>query len=157
MGIANHQNLVAVLQASLTPVVLISGVGLLLLSMTNRIARPLDRIRFLGKELKTASKQDQSFYLRQIQILYNRCFLLQKAIIAAVVSIISASVIILLIFLMTIYSSNLYFIINFVFIFGLLALMISLIYFMCDIQASLKSVQIEMDRLKANYPEINKC
>jgi len=156
MVTANHQNLVAILQASLTPVVLISGVGLLLLSMTNRIARPLDRIRFLGKELKTASQQDQPFYFRQIQILYNRCFLLQKAIFAASISIISATIIILLIFLMTIYSVNLYFMIDVVFIVGLLALMVSLIYFMNDIQESLKSVQVEMSRLKINYPEINK-
>ena len=63
----NH-NLIAILQASLTPVVLISGIGLLLLSMTNRIARLLDRIRFLGKEIKTASKTEQNFYLRQITI-----------------------------------------------------------------------------------------
>ena len=155
MNFGNHQNLIAILQASLTPVVLISGVGLLLLSMTNRIARPLDRIRFLGKELKTASKPDQTFYLRQIEILYTRCFLLQKAIFAAVISIISTSIIILLIFFMTIYSFNLYFVVDFVFIVGLLALIISLFYFMCDIQASLKSVQIEMNRLKTNYPDIN--
>lgn len=151
---SNHNHLVTILQASLTPVVLISGVGLVLLSMTNRIARPLDRIRLLGKELKTASDTDRPYFLHQIEILYQRCFLLQNAITAAVISIFSTATIILLIFVMNIFSWNLYFTIDLVFIFGLLSLGISLAYFLADIRASLKSVQNEMNRLKRNYPEL---
>jgi hypothetical protein len=150
-----NQDLITILQASLTPVVLISGVGLLLLSMTNRIARPLDRIRFLGKELKTSSEKDQSYYLRQIEILYKRCFLLKKAITAAVLSIISISVIILFLFLMKIFALDLSLFIECIFIIGLFALAISLVYFLKDIRESLKSVTIEMERLKTNFPDIN--
>lgn len=150
----NH-NLIDILQASLSPVVLISGVGLLLLSMTNRFARPLDRIRFLGKELKTASEEDQSFYLRQIEILYKRCFLLKGAITAAVLSIVSISIMIFLLFLMATLSLKLSLLIECVFIIGLLTLVLSLVYFLRDIRASLKSVVIEMARLKKNYPEID--
>ncbi len=36
---------VQVLQASIAPCVMISGVGLLLLSFSNRLSRPLDRVR----------------------------------------------------------------------------------------------------------------
>lgn len=150
-----NQELTTILQASLSPVVLISGVSLLLLSMTNRLARPLDRIRFLGRELKTASKGDQSFYLRQIEILYKRCFLLKGAITAAVLSIICISIIILLLFLMTTFSLKLNLLIKCVFFIGLLTLVLSLVYFLQDIKASLRSVSIEMERLKINYPEIN--
>ena len=150
----SNQNLIAILQASLTPVVLISGVGLLLLSMTNRLSRPLDRIRFLGKELKTSSQKDQSYYLRQIQIFYKRTFLLQKAITASSLSIICASLIVLFLFLMVTFSLNFNILIIFVFITGLLTLILSMVFFLCDIQASLKSVEIEMQRLKSNYPEI---
>lgn len=134
---------------------LISGAGLLLLSMTNRITRPLDRIRLLGKDLKSASPQDQAFYLAQIQTLYKRTFILQKAITGIVLTIISASVIILLIFLIAVFSVNLYLLIDFVFIIGLMALILSLIYFLWDIGTSLKSVQIEMNRLKSHYPELS--
>ena len=150
-----NQDLIAILQASLTPVVLISGIGLLLLSMTNRIARPLDRIRFLGKELKTATKTDQNFYLRQIEILYSRCFLLKKAITASVLSIISTSAIILFLFIMPTFSLKLNLLIECFFIVTLFTLVTSLVYFLRDIQASLKSVQIEMERLKISYPGIN--
>jgi len=151
----DNQNLIAILQASLTPVALISGVGLLLLSMTNRIARPIDRIRFLGKELKSASETDQKLYLRQIAILYKRCFLLKNAITAAVLSIVSASAIILFLFLMFAFSIDLTGLIECFFIGGLFTLVISLVYFLGDIRASLKSVQIEIERLNINYPGIN--
>ena len=150
----NH-NLIAILQASLTPVVLISGIGLLLLNMTNRIARPIDRIRFLGKELKTASKTDQKLYLRQIAILYKRCFLLKSAITAAVLSIVSTSTIILFLFLMYTFSLKLKLLIECFFIAGLFTLVLSLIYFLRDVRASLKSVAIEIERLNINYPGIN--
>ena len=43
---------VPVLQISIGPVILISGVGLLLLSLTNRYGRVIDRSRFLGDGLR---------------------------------------------------------------------------------------------------------
>src|SRR5688572_431783 len=42
--------LARILQLSITPVALISGVGLLLLSMTNRLGRIIDRSRVLAGE-----------------------------------------------------------------------------------------------------------
>ncbi|WP_345111750.1 DUF2721 domain-containing protein [Candidatus Villigracilis vicinus] len=41
------QELIPVLQTAIGPVILISGVGLLLLSMTNRLSRVIDRARNL--------------------------------------------------------------------------------------------------------------
>ncbi|MSU48902.1 MAG: DUF2721 domain-containing protein [Opitutus sp.] len=42
--------LVPILQLAIGPVILISGVGLLLLTMTNRFGRLLDRSRLLNRE-----------------------------------------------------------------------------------------------------------
>ena len=39
--------LIPILQIAVGPVILISGVGLLLLSMTNRLGRAIDRARIL--------------------------------------------------------------------------------------------------------------
>ena len=60
----DNPELIMILQASLTPVILISGVGLVQLSMVHRFARPVDRIRYLAQEIKTASPQDKTFYFR---------------------------------------------------------------------------------------------
>ena len=46
--------IIPVLQVAVGPVILISGVGLLILSMSNRFGRIIDRTRVLGHELKTA-------------------------------------------------------------------------------------------------------
>jgi hypothetical protein len=50
-----HQlrDVVPLLQASVSPVTVISGVGLLILSMTNRYGRVIDRVRTLLKEFAT--------------------------------------------------------------------------------------------------------
>ena len=42
------ETLIRILHASISPVALISGVGLLILSMTNRFARVTDRLRELA-------------------------------------------------------------------------------------------------------------
>jgi hypothetical protein len=44
--------LIPVLQVAVGPVILVSGVGLLLLTMTNRLARVIDRSRLLYRELR---------------------------------------------------------------------------------------------------------
>lgn len=141
------ENLIAILQASLTPVILISGVGLLLLSMVNRFARPIDRIRYIAQEIKTASAQDKSSYFRQLHFLYTRCFLLKHAITFAVASVSYVSFMILMLFLLTTFSLNISLFIEILFLAALISLMVSLVFFLLDIQASLKSVEIEMERL----------
>ncbi len=47
--------IIPVLQTAIGPVILISGVGMLLLVMTGRFGRMIDRARVLAKELDTAS------------------------------------------------------------------------------------------------------
>ena len=46
------QEIIPVLQVAIGPVILISGVGLLLLTMTNRLGRAIDRSRSLAGELR---------------------------------------------------------------------------------------------------------
>ena len=50
-------DLVPVLQTAVSPVVLISGVGLLLLTMTNRLGRIVDRARSLALRLKRSRRR----------------------------------------------------------------------------------------------------
>ncbi len=49
--------IVPVLQVAIGPVILISGVGLLLLTMTNRLGRAIDRARQLKAELRNAPRR----------------------------------------------------------------------------------------------------
>src|SRR5688572_19515401 len=51
--------IVPVLQVAIGPVILISGVGLLLLTMTNRLGRAIDRARSLVRELREGRDHDR--------------------------------------------------------------------------------------------------
>ena len=44
-------DLLPILQTAIGPVILVSGVGLLILSMTNRLGRAIDRARIFGGQL----------------------------------------------------------------------------------------------------------
>jgi hypothetical protein len=50
--------LVDFFQSTISPLVLISGVGLILLSLTNRLARTIDRPRGLVAEIRDSSSND---------------------------------------------------------------------------------------------------
>lgn len=83
------------LQATLTPVTLISGVGLLLLSMTNRYNHALDRIRHLLKEKQLDPGADWSRVDLSIGIIYGRCRIMRKAILSVISSTVSSGGLIL--------------------------------------------------------------
>jgi len=90
--------LIAILQASISPVALISGVGLLLLSMTNRFGRTADRARTLAAQLRTADPEEAAVLDVQIRILYRRSGILRASILLASTSILCAALLIVALF-----------------------------------------------------------
>ncbi len=141
--------LLVVLQTSLAPVVFISGVGLLVLSMTNRLGRPLDRIRALTLEIKTADGEQKRILLAEIDILFRRAKLLQMSVTLAVLSIFFIAMIILLLFVDVTFSAGLEGLILVLFSGSLLCLVGSLALFVWDIQLGLESIRIEINRWKS--------
>ncbi len=143
MGI---DTLTRILQASIAPCVLISGLGLLLLSIANRLGRPIDRIRLLCSELKTSSLEESANLKEQISILYKRCQLLQTSVALIVISVFFVSVIILLLFSTHIFYLHLENLIELLFMASLICLISSLVFFLLDIRAALHSVTIEIKK-----------
>ncbi|MGD0613860.1 MAG: DUF2721 domain-containing protein, partial [Verrucomicrobiota bacterium] len=79
--------LIPVLQVAVAPVILISGVGLLLLSLTNRFGRAVDRSRQLIREMREAGDDHRGRLAEQVTILYRRARLIQLSIILGTVSV----------------------------------------------------------------------
>ena len=78
---------IRILSASIAPVIVISGVGLLLLSMTNRHGRVIDRARELIRDLEvTADGLRRKSLLEQVRLIYRRGRILQVSIILSSVS-----------------------------------------------------------------------
>jgi hypothetical protein len=130
----------------MAPTVMISGVGLLLLSMTNRLGRPLDRIRLLITELRSAPEGQREVIAKEIRVLYRRAGLLQAAIVLATISITLAAMIIVALFLGGAMGFMLDGWVEFLFSGSLVALVASLVIFIVDIRLGLHSIKIELER-----------
>jgi hypothetical protein len=139
--------LIPVLQVAIGPVILISGIGLLLLTMTNRFGRAVDRSRQLGREMKTAGDLDRALLAGQVQILYRRAKLIRLSIIMAALSVLLVGVLIIVLFLSALMKLEVGATITLLFIGCMAALIVSLVAFIRDIQLSLKALKLELDEL----------
>ncbi len=84
------------IQAATAPVVLISGIGLLLLTLTGRLGRIVDRARLLADRRPGASAPERAGIEAQLTVLRRRARLVRLAIL------LSASAIVLLAFLIAV-------------------------------------------------------
>jgi hypothetical protein len=143
MSIPSITELIPVLQIAVGPVILISGVGLLLLSMTNRLGRVIDRARILHRELRTEVQVDRDRIRAQLQILHRRATLIRRAIILASVSALLAAFLIISLFLAALLHLDAAWLILLLFIGCLVALIWSLIVSIRDINQSLLALKLE--------------
>ena len=140
----NFHDLIPVLQISVGPVILISGVGLLLLSMTNRYGRAIDRSRHLCDSLRT-SPERHSARTKQLEILLRRAKLIRGCIALAAASVLLAALLIITLFLTALFKLELAALLIFLFIACLGCLIASLIVFILDINVSLAALKLEIE------------
>ena len=137
------RELIPVLQVAIGPVILISGVGLLLLTLSNRFGRAVDRSRQLGRELREVGVADRPLLAAQVEILYRRARLIRLSIITAALSVLLAAVLIIVLFLTALMKLEVGGAITLLFIACMLSLIVSLSAFIRDIQFSLKALKLE--------------
>ncbi len=130
------------MQSAISPIVLISGVGLLLLSFTNRLGRVIDRARFLVKEMENENQKEIIPF--QISILYKRGRILRAAITSIVITILVASLLILLLLLGFLTDWNMKLLFLSFFIIAIITLIISVILFLTDVTLSLKALKLQV-------------
>jgi len=137
------RNFVAFLQSCITPVAMISGVGLLLLTFTNRLGRTIDRTRQLVTELDQSSVSNRLRIENQIRILYQRSKLLRNSIGTMLIGVICSSLIIPVLFVMILFEVDLRVIGYLLFIISIILILISTIYFFKDVMVSLHALKLE--------------
>ena len=147
-------DLIPVLQVAVGPVILISGVGLLLLSLTNRFGRAVDRSRQLIREMREASDDDKLRLAGQVKVLYRRARLIQISIVFSTLSVLFAAVLIITLFYTALMKKEWAVFISLLFICCLLALILSLVTFIRDIHLSLKALKLELGREKPGTDQI---
>lgn len=140
--------IVQFLQLSLTPVALISGVGLLLLTVTNRFGRVVDRTRFIledADQLGVAARRRKE---EEFDILYRRSRMLRRSIMFITASIISSTLLIPLLMFMFLLQYDLRFAGYALFAISTLSILASAVYFFMDVTLALKALDIEARGLR---------
>ena len=138
------KELIPVLQVAIGPVILISGVGLLLLSMTNRLSRVIERARNLLSFSETVSGPVKERTLAQIDILWGQARLIRQSILFAAVSVLCAALLIIALFITALLGLEDAWIISIIFMICLFSLIASLISFITDINRSLGAFRVEL-------------
>jgi len=138
-----HQ-LIPILQVAVIPVILISGVGLIVLSMTNRFGRIADRARQLLVELRLAPKTEPDILVSQVKILVNRALALRLAIALATVSQLFAAVLIITLFLGAVLNWQAGLAVVLLFVCSMASLIGGLIAFLRDVNLSLAALRLEL-------------
>jgi hypothetical protein len=142
--LSSIRELLPIVQTAIGPVILISGIGLLLLSMTNRFSRVIDRARNLLAVSERTSGAAKERALAQLEILWKQARLIRLAILFASISVFFAACLIILIFITALFKLDDAWLISLVFAGCLLSLIGSLAAFITDINRSLSALNLEL-------------
>jgi uncharacterized protein DUF2721 len=137
-------DLIPVLQVAVGPVILISGVGLLLLSMTNRFGRIVDRSRMIARELRQSDADERARALSQVDILWRRARLVRRAIALATTSVLIAAILVIVLFGAAVAHIEVASLVVVLFGSCLLTLVGSLLAFMQEVNESLRALKLDL-------------
>jgi hypothetical protein len=126
------------LQLAVSPVILISAYGLLLLSMTNRLGRAIDRARQLARDGSPGKEE-------QIAIIARRAVWIRQAIVFVCLALLAAALLVLVLFASVLLEIGIAPAVALLFIVSVVCLFIGLTYFLVDIFASLHAMQAELE------------
>jgi len=136
--------LIPILQVAIGPVVLISGVGLLILSLTNRLGRVIDRGRSLVREMPEIPERNHPNITRQLHILSRRANLLQRAIAFATICVLCAAVLVITLFFTAALHVEDAWLIGALFIAAMGSLIVSLVSFLQELNQSLIAFRLDI-------------
>jgi len=138
------ESFIKFLQSCISPIVLISGVGLILLSLNNRLARTIDKSRMIVNELINGQVVDKDKKRLELKILFKRSKILRNSIVSISFSILSSSLIIPVLLLMNLFHANLKFLGVLFFLFSIMGIILSAVFLLIDVILTLKALEFEV-------------
>ncbi len=100
----NTPLLIPILQLAVSPVILISAVGLLLLTLNNRLAQSITRARLLIKERESVVGEEQAGVDYQINVITHRANLIRWSIVFIAGSALASACLIIALFISALFS-----------------------------------------------------
>ena len=138
------EQIIPELRDAIGPVILISGVGLLLLTMTNRLGRAIDRARLLKAELSKRTEAEREHLQAQVAIIYRRAKMIRLSITLAAMSALLAAALVVTLFLTALLRWENGWLASIIFIGCMVSLIASLVAFIRDINLSLHALKLEL-------------
>lgn len=146
MNLLSFGSLTSIIELSISPVILISGVGALSITLTNRMARIVDRTRILAGQARQAAGDERPHLGAQLAIMWRRARLIRLAVTFAGCSMLTSCLLILGLFTAAFFALEPGLGLAGVFVVSILFLAAALIAFLRDIFVSLRAVQLEVER-----------
>lgn len=133
------------IQAAIAPVVLISGVGLLLLTLTARLGRIVDRARLLAAERRTAGPESRESLNAQLHILAHRARLIRLAVALSASCVAIIGILITVLFLGLLLNRDVAIVAAFLFVVSLLSLVAAMLVFVRELFQALTALHLTFD------------
>ena len=141
-------SLLPMIQLAITPVILISGMGALMITLTNRMARIVDRTRKVAEMIPAAGPEDRPHLETQLDIMWRRALLIRRAVTSNGLSMLVSCLLVVTIFASAIFGWQLQVLILGLFGAGICLLIASLVDFLRDIFVSLHALHLQVERAR---------
>jgi len=142
-------SLLPLIQLAITPVILISGMGAFMITLTNRMARVVDRTRVLAEAMPAAPAADDRTHLEdQMGIMWQRALILRRAVTCCGLSMLLSCVMVVVIFGVAKFELHLGPVVLGLFVTSIVFLTASLVDFLRDIFVSLHALKLQVDRAR---------
>jgi hypothetical protein len=138
--------LLPIIQLSITPVILISGLGALVISMTTRMGRIVDRSRNLAGLARQAKGEERAHIEHQLEIMFRRARLMRLAMTLVTSSIFTSGMLIMLLFVSGLGKITMPNVILGVFMLSVVFMLAGMAAFIRDVFVSLQALQLEVTR-----------
>lgn len=141
-------SLLPIIQLAITPVILISGMGALMITLTQRMARIVDRTRDLAEKIPEADPDERSHLEDQLDIMWRRTLMIRRAVTSNGLSMLMSCLMIVALFAAAMFEWNMRVVVLLVFAASISLLTASLVDFLRDIFVSLHALKLQVDRAR---------
>ncbi len=131
---ATVETLARAIQLSVAPVFLLAGIGGLLVVLTNRLARIVDRSRRLQEQMGDATVSRARQSKQELQLQKRRMTLVLKAIELCTVTILLVALVVAIVFVSVVTAIDLALVVVPPFVAAMLCLMVAVLLFMREVQ-----------------------
>jgi hypothetical protein len=145
-ALPTQESILPIIQLSITPVILISGLGALCISLTNRMGRIVDRTRSLAGLMRQASDGDRKFLEEQLLIMFRRAKIMRFSMTMVTSSMFISGLLVVILFVSALSQIDLAVLILVLFATSMGCLLAGLAAFLRDLFVSLHAVQVEVVR-----------